>query len=126
MHSPLCRGFRRTNIKKLTSSFLTIVFFELLLLNFAPHAQAQKWVNPCSTVHAGDQATALKGNERLHDVCSYLDRTFMEVNNRCGISFGTNVFHPSTWSKNTPYRVIPVEVIQDLPRTLMSAQDAAD
>ncbi len=86
---------------------------------------AQRWVNPCaSSSSVSTQETALNNGTNSTDVCSFLDRTYEEVDSRCGISLVGRLWPPDKWFHSRhPYDVVPDEVIQDIPREAFDASN---
>jgi len=63
------------------------------------------------------QEDALKNGRDSTDVCSFLDRTYEEVDNRCGITLVSRLWPPDKWFHSRhPFDVVPDQVLQDIPR----------
>jgi hypothetical protein len=109
---PIATHARISSLLKIAACALFIAF------NTSGRAQ-QNWINPCASSNAlTAQETTLANGTPSTDVCSFLDRAYEEVDNRCGISyigFVKRIFEPTTWFKTQPYRVVPNADWQSIP-----------
>jgi len=96
-------------------SAIKILWIVLFVALFGTKSLAQKWVNPCASTNS-EQKKMIQENADSTEVCSFLDRTYAEVDNRCGLVF-TRFWPPTRWFHSEhPYDVVPNEVLQNLPR----------
>jgi hypothetical protein len=117
--------FRR---KSLGIPIRTITRVTLLIFVFATMAMgcaSQKWSNPCASGKAlSAQQTVFKSGTGSTDVCSFLDRTYEEVDNRCGITLVSRIWPPTKWFHSRhPYDTVPNDVLQDIPRDAFQNSD---
>jgi hypothetical protein len=106
-------------------SLTQLAFLVLLFAGSSLRSIAQSWTNPCASAKAlSTQTTTLQQGTDSTEVCSFLDRTYAEIDNRCGIELVSRLWPPDKWfHPRHPYDVIPNEVLQDIPREAFASEN---
>ena len=115
------RKFLGIPIRPITRATLLIFAFATTAMGCA----AQKWLNPCASGKAlSAQQAVFKSGTGSTDVCSFLDRTYAEVDNRCCITLVSRLWPPAKWFHwRHPYDTVPNDVLQDIPRDAFQNTD---